>query len=199
MEVTVIDATEHPVEVISRSMGTCYGHDDVKETRVMRAYSAGHMSVFEHAKFTVKIEGVSRVLTHQLVRHRMASYCQESQRYVKYDDLSGDDWYTIPDSIRLGKNLQRYVSIMHACADVYAELLDAGIAAEDARYVLPGAMRSTIVMTMNVREWFAFYELRTDPHAQEEIRRLAETIDNELLKLSPEWASLMLTKYQPMV
>lgn len=188
--VELMDMTPAPVELISQAMGTCYGKADTSINRVRRAYTAQHMSVFEHAKFTVRLKNVSRVLTHQLVRHRMASYCQESQRYVKLD-TTGDDWYQIPETIRNSKYLWPYVEAMRKCAHEYQHLLDAGIPAEDARYVLPNATRSNMVVTMNLREFFAVLTLRDDPHAQKEIRDVVCEIRDVLCEADPQWGWLL--------
>ena len=190
MNIDLMDSTPNPIDLISMAMGTCYAKDNASELRVKRAYEANHMSVFEHAKFTVRISGVSRALTHQLVRHRMASYCQESQRYVKLD-TEGDAWYVIPDTIRLTGQLEQYVGTMRACGEAYRKMLEDGIPAEDARYVLPNSGTTTIVMTMNLREFFAFLALRQDFHAQWEIRALADAIEETLRGFDMQWAWLL--------
>lgn len=180
MNIRVISATENPVDVISRAAGTSYGKDDASEKRVLNCFKLGHMSVFEHASFTVRIEGISRTCSHQLVRHRLASFVQQSQRYTKID-TSGDDWYVVPewfDSFTAnGKNCFR--QHMKAAANHYNNALKLGCKPEDARYLLPEATKTTITMTMNVRELFTFLDLRTDAHAQWEIRKMA----NELIKV----------------
>lgn len=186
MNVEILDKTPAPIDLISVAMGTCYAKQNSSEERVRRAFKAQHMSVFEHAKFTVRIEGVSRALTHQLVRHRMASFCQESQRYVKMD-TEGCGWYTIPSTIKYSDNLKLYAETMAQCAAAYQRLLDAGIPAEDARYVLPNATRSILVMTMNLREFYHFYELRSDSYAQWEIRELANQIWDALAEDDQWW------------
>lgn len=190
MNIDLMDSTPNPIDLISMAMGTCYAKDNASELRVKRAYEANHMSVFEHAKFTVRISGVSRALSHQLVRHRMASYCQESQRYVKLD-TEGDAWYVIPDTIRLTDQLEQYVGTMRACGEEYRKMLEDGVPAEDARYVLPNSCKTTIVMTMNLREFFAFLALRQDSHAQWEIRALADAIEETLCGFDMQWAWLL--------
>ena len=188
MEVKVLDATQNPIDLVSVAMGRCYAKDDVSEKRVRRAFEARHMSVFEHVKVTVKISGVSRALSHQLVRHRMASFCQESQRYVKVDTC--EDWYVKPD-LGEGNAEDIFDRAMQFSAWAYSQLLSAGIPAEDARYVLPNACKTSLVMTMNLRELWHFLELREDTHAQWEIRDLAKEIREKVGEVSEQWKSIV--------
>lgn len=189
MEIEILDYTEEPVSLISRVMGCCYGKDDTKEARVKRAFNDAHMGVFEHAKVTVRISGVSRALSHQLVRHRMASFCQESQRYVKVD--VNREFYVKPDyDNTLADDI--FFRVMKFNAWAYRQMLEAGISAEDARYVLPNACKTTITMTMNLRELYHFFHLREDSHAQWEIRELATSLREEISKISPQWEELMM-------
>ena len=154
----------------------------------------GHESPIEHVNFTFGVEGVSRTLTHQLVRHRIASYSQQSQRYVKLDQFE----YIIPPSIAkneeanklfveaMEKNQEYYNSITDILFEEYFnEYLKRGIeektarqksekqAIEDARYVFPNACETKIVFTMNARSLFNFFRLRCCNRAQWEIRELA--------------------------
>ena len=184
MEVTVLDATTNPIDLVSVAMGRCYGKEDVSENRVRRAFNDRHMSVFEHVKVTVNISGVSRALSHQLVRHRMASFCQESQRYVKVDTC--EDWYVKPD-LGEGNAEDIFDREMQFSAWAYKQLLSLGVPAEDARYVLPNACETSLVMTMNLRELWHFLELREDSHAQWEIRDLAKEIRKKVGEVSEQW------------
>jgi len=127
----------------------------------------GHDSVIEHACYTFGISGVSRSLTHQLVRHRIASYSQQSQRYVE----SSRDYVTPPSVAASGKE-KRYHAAMEAIWDAYEELKDV-VPKEDARYVLPNAACTKIIVSMNARSLHNFFELRCCLHAQWEIRALA--------------------------
>lgn len=188
MEIEILDYTPSPVELISKSMGTCYGKSDTSEKRVKRAFVEQHMSVFEHAKVTVRISGVSRALSHQLVRHRMASFCQESQRYVKVD--VSEDWFVKPEfDDEIDEDV--FDKAMQFSAWAYAQLINDGVPAEDARYVLPNACKTTLVMTMNLRELYHFLYLREDSHAQWEIRELAKEIRNAVSEISDQWKLLM--------
>ena len=188
MKVEILDATSNPIDLVSVAMGRCYAKDDVSENRVRRAFNDRHMSVFEHVKVTVKISGVSRALSHQLVRHRMASFCQESQRYVKVDTC--EDWYVKPD-LGEGNAEDVFDKAMQFSAWAYSQLLSAGIPAEDARYVLPNACQTSLVMTMNLRELWHFLELREDSHAQWEIRDLAKEIRAKVGEVSEQWRSIV--------
>ena len=85
MEVRVIVATDNPMDVISVAAGTCYGKSDASAKRVRNCYTAGHFSVFEHASVMLEVRGISRACMAQLTRHRLVSFCVESQRYCKYD------------------------------------------------------------------------------------------------------------------
>jgi len=122
------------------------------------------------------VEGVSRALTHQLVRHRLASFSQMSQRYVSQSDAE----YVTPDSIANDPDLkERYDGLMRRIWDDYRELLEK-VPAEDARYVLPNACATNIVITVNARELLHLLELRTCRRAQDEIRAMAD----EMLRLA---------------
>lgn len=136
------------------------------------ALRSGHESVIEHATFTFAIEGISRACSHQLVRHRMASYSQQSQRYVKMDKLECVIPHSIEDHPDFHKDVweEHLESILY----LYEELIDAGIPPEDARYILPNACCTNLVMTMNARELRHFLKLRLCKRAQWEIRELAE-------------------------
>ncbi len=193
MEVTVMSATQNPIDVISLAAGTSYNKDNVSLARIKSCVKHEHTSVLEHASITFKIEDVSRVLTHQLVRHRLASFVQESQRYCKYTNLvDRDDWYVIPDKIAADEKLaDDFKYAMSRAAYVYEDLLEHGVKAEDARYVLPNAAKTTITMTMNVREFFSFLNLRLSTHAQKEIRDLAQMMQKVAANESEQWAQLM--------
>ena len=155
------------------------------------AIQSGHESVAEHATFTFAVSGVSRALTHQLVRHRVASFSQQSQRYVRMKDFD----YIIPDSIKDNTDLLwkgsildglnnntvawEYELLMDQIYRVYSRLIEVGIPEEDARYILPNACTTNIIVTMNARELRHFFALRCCERAQWEIRELA----NKMLEL----------------
>ncbi len=144
--------------------------------------TSGHLSPFEHASFTFAIEGISRVTSHQLVRHRMASYTQQSQRYVSLKEAD----YITPATISARPELEaKYRDMVCDCHRLYLEMLDAGIPAEDARYVLPGAMETRLVMTMNARELLHVCSLRLCLRAQWEIVELFEKVKAEVERVAP--------------
>lgn len=186
MKVSIRSKTPDMIGVISEAAGLCYGKNDRSVKRVRNCYKVGHTGILEHASVSFLVNGISRACSHQLVRHRMASYLQESQRYIKYD-LSGDDWYVIPPSVETNVYASAdYNDKMAADAKAYRDALAYGIKAEDARYLLPNAMKTNIVVTMNVRSLFHFFDLRLGQHAQWEIRELAKLMATEMEKVEPE-------------
>lgn len=167
-----------------------------RTTSLRMALALNHESVAEHANFTFSIEGISRACSHQLVRHRLASYSQQSQRYVKMDDFD----YVIPESIKDSDKriwmtswedwilmFKAYNSLMYEIQKTYEMMIDAGIPEEDARYILPNACTTNIVVTMNARELRHFFRLRCCTRAQWEIRELA----NKMLELVKEVAPIL--------
>lgn len=190
MNLTVIEATQNPMDVISLAAGTCYGKSDSPHTRVANCVKLGHTSILEHAKFTLRIEGISRACSHQLVRHRMASYCQQSQRYCKYD-LEGNDWYVMPPDFVDNYDAQCWFDDrMTVMGAAYRHALKQGMKPEDARYLLPEATKTTVVMSMNARELLHFLDLRADKTAQWEIRDLAFAILTTLSAIDEQWEEL---------
>lgn len=205
MKVELVAHTPCPDDVCDMSAKTCvsaemprlntvYGCDAPKRSALKGALKSGHESVVEHASFTFAISGVSRALTHQLVRHRLASFSQQSQRYVKMDDFD----YVIPVSIRDSDKkiwmtssedwipmLDAYDSLMYDIQKTYEQMVDAGIPEEDARYILPNACTTNITMTMNARELRHFFRLRCCSRAQWEIRELANKMLELVKKVAP--------------
>lgn len=195
MRVTLVSHTPDPEKVCNRAAGVCVSAGEVKgDKHLMHALASGHDSVLEHASFTFSVEGISRACSHQLVRHRMASYSQQSQRYVK---MRGFDYVTpesIEDSLTMvwSKDAQEAVQIIHAYKDVmnqirwlYHDLVSAGIPEEDARYILPNATKTNIIVTMNARELRHFLSLRLCTRAQWEIRQLAEKMLDCVREVAP--------------
>ena len=156
--------------------------DEQAAKLVRKLVSMGHFSTLEHVTFTFAIEGVSRVLTHQLVRHRIASYSQQSQRYVKEHNFET----IMPPTIAARPEAkEKFLKLMQEIQDLYNELTEQGIPAEDARYVLPNAAETKIVCTFNVRSLLNFFSLRCCSRAQWEIRQLAEKMLAECKKVAP--------------
>ena len=182
MQVELLYHTPDPERAIATAARLCYapvGAAELMETmpdekvhNVLRTVlSSGHLSTLEHASYTFAVDGVSRALTHQLVRHRLASYNQQSQRYVKFKD--GLE-VVKPATVSEDPELERvFDEAIEAAVEGYKKLLNAGVPAEDARYLLPNAAETKIVITMNVRELLHFFSLRGCNRAQWEIRELA--------------------------
>ncbi|WP_423302905.1 FAD-dependent thymidylate synthase [Deferribacter thermophilus] len=195
MNVKLLKYTAEPELTAALAAKLCYASDATiddlqrkiergeQESFIEKIVRIGHHSVLEHVSFTFGVEGVSRTLTHQLVRHRIASYSQRSQRYVKHKD--GFE-YVLPDSIASNSEAEKeFVKLMENISNVYDKLIDLGVPAEDARYVLPNACETKIIITMNARELLHFFNVRCCNRAQWEIRRMAEMMLEECLKVAP--------------
>ena len=206
MKVTLITHTPEPEKVIASAAKLCYGSSDIEtlmndlteekiEKFIKRLTDLGHESPLEHCTFTFGIEGVSRAMTHQLVRHRIASYSQKSQRYV----TEGQFEYIIPPEIEnIPEAKTLFIKAMECDQIVYDNLVEilkqrhlqtireyeADLkkaeqsaekkAIEDARFVLPNACETKIIMTMNIRTLLHFFEERCCNRAQWEIRYMAD-------------------------
>lgn len=193
MKVTLINYTSHPDETVAAAAKLCYS--PVGAEKLMENFSPGeaekflaqllelgHLSPIEHISFTFAIEGVSRVLSHQLVRHRIGvAYSQKSQRYVKEKQFE----YIMPPSIAKSPETRRiFKEQMSKVQESYNELLKI-VSAEDARYVLPNATETKLVVTYNGRSLHHFFQLRCCQRAQWEIRLLAELMLAEVRKVAP--------------
>ncbi|HAV42510.1 TPA: FAD-dependent thymidylate synthase [bacterium] len=182
MKVELIRFTEEPELVVALAAKLCYSAADIDRLKekvdkeevgrfIDKLLNLGHTSPFEHASFTFGIEGISRVTSHQLVRHRIASYSQQSQRYVKLEGFS----YIIPPEISKDEKLKReFEEAMEGLQTLYVRLIENGVSPEDARYVLPGGCETKLMVTMNARELFHFFSLRCCNRAQWEIREMAD-------------------------
>lgn len=205
IEVKMIAHTPYPQGVASVASGTCVNEKipslwEVDPKAFKYAVASGHESVLEHCTFTFAIEGISRACSHQLVRHRMASYSQQSQRYVKMDgfdfvvpkSIEGNEedcWslYYRGDTIPVSSIDETYRNIMRDINRLYGRLIELGIPEEDARYILPNACKTNIVVTMNARELRHFFNLRCCNRAQWEIRELAD----KMLELCKETCPIL--------
>jgi thymidylate synthase (FAD) len=150
---------------------------------IKRVTGYGHDSVIEHASFTFSIEEVSRAMTHQLVRHRIASYTQQSQRYVTYDTL--DKYVTPPSIVDTTEAKKIFDKTLENISDAYQKLLKLGTPKEDARFILPNAAKTNIIVTMNARELKHFFNLRCCARAQWEIREVATEMFRQAKKATP--------------
>ncbi len=190
MKVDLINYTPDPDRAAAHAALTCYREDipykedmtdDLIQEILNKIKDSGHHSVIEHSSFTFSIEGVSRALTHQLVRHRLASFSQQSQRYVDIDEFDP----VIPDSVLENKEChQLYDELMKQVKKTYIAL-KSEIPLEDARYVLPNATKTNIIVTMNARELWHFFSLRCCRRAQWEIRDMADRMLEFCKEVSP--------------
>lgn len=217
MHVELLTYTPEPEKIVAAAAKLCYASSDIDsllnnltedkvKSFIDRLASIGHESPFEHISFTFGIEGISRACSHQLVRHRIASYSQQSQRYVKMDNFE----YITPPSISADQSLNKaYSDIMHNLANQYEalqsvladnvakNLIESGmdekkarqaaekIANEDARFILPNACATKIVVTMNARTLFNFFGHRCCNRAQWEIRAVAEEMYKLVYTVAP--------------
>ena len=183
IKVDLLYYTKDPARAVATAARLCYSKvgaadlvENMKEEQAKKILftilESGHNSTLEHATYTFAIEGVSRALTHQLVRHRMASYNQQSQRYVKADKELD---VIIPESIKNNNEAKEvFDSCIEACQEAYTKLNELDVPKEDARYLLPNACETKIVVTMNIRELLHFFSVRCCNRAQWEIRDLAK-------------------------
>ncbi len=217
MKVKIIAHTPEPEKVITMAGKLCYspvGVDEIEKNLTEQSTNKfinmlmdlGHGSIFEHTTFTFAVEGISRVCTHQLVRHRIASFSQQSQRYVKLDQFE----YIIPEEIEkikeakelfidaMKKDQETYDKLVEILFDKhYNNLIESGLneksaknkaekmAIEDARYVFPNACETKIVFTMNARSLYNFINHRACERAQTEIREMSILMLKELKKVAP--------------
>lgn len=165
----------------------------VKGNLIKSMIKMGHTSQLEHGVASFTIEGISRACSHQLVRHRLASYSQRSQRYVNETQFE----YVIPPSITaLGQNeINTYIGQMTTIQNMYNYWKQLGVKGEDARFVLPNACQTVIGMTTNFREWRAIFELRCDKHAQWEIRDMCNRMLKTLAQECPNVFGDLATKF----
>lgn len=194
MKVTLLSNTENPEKIVAAAAKLCYSSKvdidsllsdltpEKVDSFINRLRDLKHESPFEHASFTFGIEGVSRALSHQLVRSRLASFSQRSQRYCSEESFE----YVIPESIK--KNpaaLDEFKHLMDKIKNSYGLLESLGVPQEDARAVLPNACATRLVMTMNVRELWHFFNTRCCTRAQLEIRTMANQMLAILKKQHP--------------
>ena len=198
MIVRLLAHTPDADRICAAAAHSCYSEDsaaDLLETvdpaKMLRhVIGMGHHSVIEHAVFTFSVEGVSRALTHQLVRHRIASFSQQSQRYVRLSEPT----FVVPETVKRDpKAMKVYEETMDGIWDSYSKLIGMGIPAEDARYVLPNGCTTNITITMNARELLHFFSMRCCNRAQWEIREMAD----EMLRLCKEVSPVIFSDAGP--
>jgi thymidylate synthase (FAD) len=195
LKVELLSYTSDPEQNVVAAIRQCYASVGAKELRenttkevrerlIRQVINSGHTSTLEHASFTFAIDGVSRVTEIHLIRHRIASFSIQSGRYVK----RGDAAYRVPPKIRNLKDkklLEKYLKHLDNSQELYNELLDAGIAAEDARFCQPQSVQVKIVMSMNARELLHFFSVRTCVRAQWEIQEIGKQMLALVRKVAP--------------
>ena len=171
LQVELIAITPDPQSVIEQAGRTCYLSfdkidDDSSAGFIQRLLKMGHESPLEHAYATFRVSNCSRAMTHQLVRHRLMAVSQQSQRYVDEEGFT----YVVPESMP-AEFVDDFHQDMQTIQQMYHKWRDRGLLKEDARFVLPNACTSEIVVSADFREWRHIFKLRTSPKAQWEIRK----------------------------
>lgn len=200
IKVIILSHTEKPMDVLhiaarsSRYVGDfetqikVMPKESEKEKLVRNLVKWGHLSILEHVSFVFGIEGISRVTSHQVVRHRLASYTQQSQRYASMKDNN----LIIPPSVMANSQALEIMKTMEKQnMEAYHKLCSLGIPMEDARYLLPHGLDTRLVMTMNMRELWNTCSLRLCTLSQWEIRQLFEEVKSAVATVSPFLASLL--------
>ena len=198
MKVKLISTTQNLLDILYTGARTCYNAgspidmfeevDNISRDKKLKLINgcikSFHLSILEHSQFTFAIEGVSRALTHQLVRHRHCSFSQQSQRYV---NLEGTFDYVTPKALQDEGDLQGYFAeCMQQAYESYTELINKGVKPEDARAVLPNACCTNMVITLNLRSLIHLCNERLCTRAQLEIRQLVQLMVKEVL-IENEW------------
>ena len=196
MTVQLITHTPEPERLVAAAAKLCYSNANMQDVLAISGEDAAkfiaklpeaHKSPLEHVSFTFAIEGVSRALLAQITRHRIASFSVQSQRYV-YSNHFG---YMIPQTVAENDEaLDEYQHLMYLIQIIYNGLCELGVPAEDARFVLPNACATRMIVTMNARELLHFFSLRCCKRAQWEIRAVAD----EMLRLCKEAAPTIFAK-----
>ncbi len=203
LKVILLAHTPEPEKLVAQAAKLCYSPSTIEELRekieksdqqkfVKKLSSMGHMSPIEHISFSFGVEGISRVCTHQLVRHRLASYSQQSQRYVgKHSKKTGGSFeFVIPPSVVEAGKKEWFGARMAEIQKWYDELVEAlgdkgESTYEDARFLMPNAAETKIVITMNARELLHFFKVRCCNRAQWEIRDMAIEMLRQVRQIAP--------------
>jgi len=202
--VELVAHTPDPLRVIYLAGRVCYSDKELKEMLdeytpakgkifLEKIFKSGHHSILEHVSFTFYISRISRVCSHQLVRHRIASYSQRSQRYVN----EGNAEFVVPTPVEgkyllqgpISQSLEEIYSWYYwGALQLYRKLVQDGVSKEDARYILPQGITTTLLMTINLRSLVNFMGLRLCNRAQQEIRDLANAMKDCIVNDFPEFA-----------
>ena len=181
MKITMTDVTENAEIKIAEYAAICYAADtspDRNTKRVKSLMKQRHLATLRFASATFLVEGISRVCSHQIVRHPHLSFLQRSQRYCKDEDTG----FVIPESL---KGNLAYSDALRNTHEIYLSLIESGVRKEDARFILPQASVTEMYITGNFQAWFDFLLRRLDKHAQWEIRLVASMIYGYLRKVAP--------------
>ncbi len=195
MNVRLFTHTPNIEDVVYTAARTCYSSGtpskiwdstftpEQRDSLIRKVMQSGHYSVLEHVTCSFEIAGISRAASHQLVRHRLASFSQQSQRYVEAEEGVS---FVVPESIAENDELhEKYMQSMDQIFKWYREFIDAGIKPEDARFVLPAGVCTNLVVTMNARELLHFFTLRCCRRAQWEIRGVAWRMLKQAQRIAP--------------
>ncbi len=194
MKVIMLAHTPNAAKLVAAAARLCYSkltpsevYDGLTDEKVKKLLSdirsSGHMSPFEHASFTFGVSGLSRVASHQLVRHRVASFSQQSQRYVS---MCGNEPVVPPAIASDPEKLKLYEEASLKATECYNALVELGTDKEDARFILPHGGKTNLIFTMNARELIHFFRLRLCRRAQWEIRELGLQVLEKCLEAAPE-------------
>lgn len=190
MKVELINYTNNPILKIEHAASTCYDSNPSINGKIFNhCYKSGHHSVLEFADFTFKISGISRACANQIVRHRMASFTQRSQRYCLEDGFE----YITPKCIEKTMS-NEYRHLMDNIMELYSKMINTGIPTEDARMILPNACCTEICVKMNLRELIHFCNERLCMSAQWEIRELANKMKDLVVAIEPKMAEVLIPK-----
>ncbi len=187
MKIEILSITPNAEKIIEEAGRTCYKSSDrinpaSSGSFIKKLVRAGHLSVLEHAVVTFRVKEVSRALTHQLIRHRLCSFSQQSQRYVSSQDFS----YVLPPKIESNEETKKiFTEYMNGLKEGYNNLIKSGIPKEDARYLLPNSCCTEIVFSCNFRQLRHIIKQRVSPKAQWEIRALFIEILQIILQIAP--------------
>ena len=209
IQVTLIDRTQDPIRVLYMAYRVCYSAltpqqilDRIEDERIshekMAAFVAdrlktGHVSPLEQVHFEFGLSGVSRAFSHQFVRHRVGiSFEQQSQRYVTYK--GGDFPYTVPKAVEAAGMATDMEDLFHQAGDLYERMVQAGVPAEDARFLLPNATSTNFKITVNFASLLHMSDLRLCTRAQWEFRRVVALMRAEIMRVAPELARMLQPK-----
>ncbi len=185
MNIELLAVTPDPERIMEIAARTCYQSEEMMVSGKIgqllpKLIAMGHESPFEHAYATFRLSDVSRAMTHQLVRHRLMAVSQKSQRYVSEGNFS----WVVPPSVPADRKSE-FDQDMEGIRALYGKWLEAGLKKEDARFVLPNACTSEIVVSADFREWRHIFKVRCHPRAQWEIREACRRMLRELHRHAP--------------